>query len=264
VAENESPLDNGDAGLWEDEDERVWDDDHVDRLRSHATQLDARAGRLLARVPAVSFGALALNDGDGPAGGDPEWFPGVKLVARNADEYQLLVELRGLLVTAADRAGIGRLLLKPPAGDVVNLFDATEARPQNLSQAVDVLDATPKEATSGWMVPPEEVDGFQLTPAEAAVYGALQEMDLLFTPQCWVLHKGRRLYHLDFVVYHQGRAIAIEVDEKDPQDSSGEGAVRERFLRSRGLGVVRLDAGAVGRDIRGCMKTVVEALDRRP
>ena len=261
MADHESPRDDVDAGPWEDEDESVWEEDHAGRLRGHAAQLDTRAGRLLEQVPAVSFGALALNEGDASGGGDPEWFPGVKLLARTPDEHQLLVDMRGLLVTAADRAGIGRLLLKSPSGTSIDLFDATEARPQDLTTAVEVLDVTPAGATSGWVVPPDEVDGFHLTPPEAAVYRALQEMDLLFTPQCWVLHKGKRLYHLDFVVYHGGRSIAVEIVESGSAGGSEESAVRERFLRSRGLELVHLDPQAIATDIRGCMAAVADALE---
>ena len=263
MVDHEPPLGDADAELWEDEDERVWEEDHAGRLSSHAAQLDARAGRLLTRVPAVSFGAVALNDTADRGSRDPEWFPGVKLLARTPDEYRLLVDLRGLLVTAAGRAGIGRLILRSPGGETVDLFDATDSAPQDLIGAVEVLDVTPQEAMSEWAVPPGEVDGFHLTSAEAAVYNALQDMDLLFTPQCWVLNKGRRLYHLDFVVYHRGRTIAIEVDEEPPQASSEETVVRERFLHSRGLDVVHLGAEEIRRDLKAAMLAVVEALESR-
>ena len=261
MTEHDSSPGHRDGDLWDDD--QVWEEDHAGRLRGQAGQLDARVGRLLARVPAVSFGALAVNDRDELGDRDSEWFPGVKLLARTSDEYRLLLELRGLLVTAADRAGVGRLILKSPDGPSADLFDATDSGPglEELLHAAEVLDVTPYEATGGWTVQPDEVDGFHLTPAEASVYRALQEMDLLFTPQCWLLHKGRRLYHLDFVVYHRGRAIAIEIDEKNATDRSEETSIRERFLRSKGMEVVHLDAAEIARDLQGVMRAVVGALD---
>jgi hypothetical protein len=261
VAEHDSSPGHGDEDLWDDD--QVWEEDHAGRLRGQAEQVDARVGRLLARVPAVSFGALAVNERDELGDRDSEWFPGVKLLARTSEEYRLLLELRGLLVTVADRAGIGRLILRSPDGDSTDLFDATEGGPglEELLRAAEVLDTTPGEATSEWTVQPDEVDGFHLTPAEASVYRALQELDLLFTPQCWLLHKGKRLYHLDFVVYHRGRAIALEIDDQGAPDLPEETAVRERYLRSRGLEVVHLDGGEIKRDLKGCMRTVVETLD---
>ena len=251
--------------LWDEVDhEDVWEDDHAGRLRGQADQLDPRAGRLLARVPAVSFGALALEDHDAGRKDGAEWFPGVKLLARTDEEYRLLIELRGLLITAADRAGVGRLIVKAPDGDSVDLFDAGGAGPgrADLLRSIDVLDTTPAEATSGWAGATGDVDGWHLTEREARVYRALMEMDLLFTPQSWVLHKGRRLYLLAFVVYHRGRVLAIEIGGPTPKGGDPDVSVRERFLRSKGLEVVHLEGSAVDTDIRACMALVVEALTR--
>lgn len=79
----------------------------------------------------------------------------------------------------------------------------------------EVLRLIQKGPIPGTPVPMQEVNGFLLTPIELPVYKALAERELLFTPQCWVLHADSRRYRVDFMIYYGGKAFALEIDGQD-------------------------------------------------
>jgi very-short-patch-repair endonuclease len=59
-----------------------------------------------------------------------------------------------------------------------------------------------------------EKDGYKLTPIEEPFYNALRDTGLTFAVQPWVQGTDRR-YRVDFIVFHEGRSVAVELDGHD-------------------------------------------------
>jgi very-short-patch-repair endonuclease len=111
-------------------------------------------------------------------------------------------------------------------------------------------------------VPLEERGPHMLTPIEAPFYDALAETGLTFSVQPWIEHAGRK-YRLDFLVYYDGRGVAVELDGHDShktKEQRGRDAARDRWLLSRGIPVVRFTGSQVWADVAGCVKELLDVL----
>jgi very-short-patch-repair endonuclease len=112
-------------------------------------------------------------------------------------------------------------------------------------------------------VPTIRVDKFELTHPEAILYRALQEQGLIFSPQTWIVHQKKPRYRVDFMIYYEGTAYAVEVDGHDWHKSKRQrayDAARDRFLEMRGVSTIRFTGSEIHRDVRGCVFQLIDCL----
>jgi very-short-patch-repair endonuclease len=111
-------------------------------------------------------------------------------------------------------------------------------------------------------VPLVERDYYWLTPIEEPFYDALRETDLTFSVQPWIQHGDKR-YRIDFMVFWNGRAVAVELDGHEghkTKDQRQHDYERERWLQEHGLRVVRWTGSDVYADAKSCVRQLVTML----
>lgn len=115
-------------------------------------------------------------------------------------------------------------------------------------------------------VPTTRLDAFDLTPPEVSLYQALQEQGLIFLPQTWIVHRQMPRYRVDFLLYYEGRAYAVEVDghawHKTKYQRAYD-AARDRFLQMRGIPPIRFTASEVHGDSRRCVFDLLDCMTRQ-
>lgn len=142
-----------------------------------------------------------------------------------------------------------------------NLWD--QANLQELSRELDNVLLRMREENVAGSVPVEEVDGFLFSPIEADFYRELRHRELVFTPQCWLVHQGRPLYRVDFMVYYSGSAFAVELDGHDwhkTKEQRNRDTQRDRFLQARRIPTIRFTGSQVHQNLQGCMFELMDCL----
>lgn len=121
---------------------------------------------------------------------------------------------------------------------------------------------TPSSRVRGSAVPQEARGPHSLTPIEAPFYDALAETGLTFSVQPHIQHADRR-YRLDFLIYYDGRGVAVELDGHDyhkTKEQRGYDAERDRWLLARGIRVVRFTGSQVYADAEGCVRELLDVI----
>jgi very-short-patch-repair endonuclease len=107
-----------------------------------------------------------------------------------------------------------------------------------------------------------EVDGYFLTPIEAAFYDPLKQADLTFAVQPWV-QMGTTKYRPDFIVFYGGRSVVVELDGHEghkTKDQRNYDSKRERWFKARGMSTVRWTGSQVFANASGCVRELMEIL----
>jgi very-short-patch-repair endonuclease len=119
---------------------------------------------------------------------------------------------------------------------------------------------TPKP--SGSQVPYVERDGYFLTPIELPFYEALRDTSFFFAVQPWIQGVDRR-YRLDFLVFYDGGAVAVELDGHEYHKTKAQrqhDAQRDRWFLARGVRTMRWTGSEVAADPQRCVAELREAL----
>ena len=100
----------------------------------------------------------------------------------------------------------------------------------------------------------------ELTPIEAQFYDELKETDLVLAAEVAIETTDRQC-RPDFVIYHHGGAIAIELDGHEAhktREQRRRDARKDRWLQSRGVPVLRWTGSDVYRDAAECVRELRE------
>jgi very-short-patch-repair endonuclease len=111
-----------------------------------------------------------------------------------------------------------------------------------------------------------EKDGYFLTPIEVPFYNALRETGLTFAVQPWIQGTDRR-YRVDFLVFHDGRAVAVELDGHDwhkTKEQRGKDAERDRWFKARKIETLRWTGSQVFADAQACVVELQDVLRAAP
>lgn len=136
-----------------------------------------------------------------------------------------------------------RFLEEDPAGVTPTLDDVPSPKPESSVELV-------------------ERDGHWLTPIEVPFYDALRETGLFFAVQPWIQGTDRR-YRLDFLVFYDGAAVAVELDGHDfhkTKEQRGRDAVRDRWFAARKVMTLRFTGSQVFADPEGCVRELQDIL----
>jgi very-short-patch-repair endonuclease len=127
------------------------------------------------------------------------------------------------------------------------------------------LDDIPVEI-SGGAVGLIEKDGYKLTPIEEPFYDALRDTGLTFAVQPWIQGTDRR-YRVDFLVFHDGRSVAVELDGHDyhkTKEQRSRDAERDRWLAARKVETLRWTGSQVFADPQACVSELLNVLRAAP
>jgi very-short-patch-repair endonuclease len=111
-----------------------------------------------------------------------------------------------------------------------------------------------------------EKDGYLLTPIELPFYDALRETGLTFAVQPWIQGTDRR-YRVDFLVFHDGRSVAVELDGHDwhkTKEQRGKDAERDRWFKARKIETLRWTGSQVFADAQACVVELQDVLRAAP
>jgi very-short-patch-repair endonuclease len=111
-----------------------------------------------------------------------------------------------------------------------------------------------------------ERDVYKLTPIEAQFFDALRDTGLTFAVQPWIQGTDRK-YRVDFLVFHDGRCIAVELDGHDyhkTKEQRSRDAERDRWLAARKIETLRWTGSQVFGDPRGCVTELRDVLRAVP
>ena len=101
-----------------------------------------------------------------------------------------------------------------------------------------------------------------LTPIEAPFYDALAETGLTFSVQTYIQHADQR-YRLDFLVWYDGRCVAVELDGHEyhkTKEQRQDDARRDRWLNARGIRVIRFTGSEVYADADRCVRELLDVV----
>jgi very-short-patch-repair endonuclease len=132
-------------------------------------------------------------------------------------------------------------------------------------KATPTLDDVPVEI-SGGAVGLVEKDGYKLTPIELPFYDALRETGLTFAVQPWIQGTDRR-YRMDFLVFHDGRSVAVELDGHEwhkTKEHRSRDAERDRWFAARKIETLRWTGSQVFADPQGCVSELLNVLRAAP
>jgi very-short-patch-repair endonuclease len=107
---------------------------------------------------------------------------------------------------------------------------------------------------------------YKLTPIEAKFYDALRETSFTFAVQPWIQGTDRK-YRVDFLVFHDGRCIAVELDGHDyhkTKEQRSRDAERDRWLAARKIETLRWTGSQVFGDPQGCVAELRDVLRAVP
>jgi very-short-patch-repair endonuclease len=130
----------------------------------------------------------------------------------------------------------------------------------NATAFVSVEDVPTPEITSS--VPLIERDGYQLTPIEVPFYDALRDTGLFFSVQPWIQGTDRK-YRLDFLIFYDGGAVAVELDGHEYHKSKEHrrrDAARDRWFAGRGIKTLRWTGSEVHADAGKCVAELLDVL----
>jgi very-short-patch-repair endonuclease len=131
--------------------------------------------------------------------------------------------------------------------------------------APDVNDVpTPKPVGSD--VELVERDGYWLTPIEVPFYDALRETGLFFAVQPWIQGIDRK-YRLDFLIFYDGGAVAVELDGHEwhrTKEQRGYDAARDRWFAARKIQTLRWTGSQVHADPQACVVELLNVLRTAP
>ena len=123
------------------------------------------------------------------------------------------------------------------------------------------LDDVPVEIDGGF-VPLTKRDRYKLTPIEVPFYDALRETGLTFAVQPWIQGTDKH-YRVDFLVFHDGECIAVELDGHDwhkTKEQRSKDAARGRWLAARKIQTIRWTGSQVFADPQGCVSELLNVL----
>jgi very-short-patch-repair endonuclease len=133
------------------------------------------------------------------------------------------------------------------------------------AQAADLSDV-PMPKPTGDDVELVERDGYWLTPIEVPFYDALRDTGLFFAVQPWIQGTDRR-YRLDFLVFYDGGAVAVELDGHEyhkSKEQRGYDAERDRWFAARKVQTLRWTGSQVHADPQGCVSELLNVLRAAP
>jgi len=189
------------------------------------------------------------------------------LAEKDAREASKVVEdearLRSLITDMAspwhtrDFLAVRRTSRGAPVGGQICRRLGEEHSPQAAADLSDI--PAPKPDSSVELV---ERDGYWLTPIEVPFYDALCETSLSFAVQPWIQAVDRR-FRLDFLVLHDGGAVAVELDGHEwhkTKEQRGRDAARDRWFAARRITTLRFTGSQVHADPQGCVQELLAVL----
>jgi very-short-patch-repair endonuclease len=111
-----------------------------------------------------------------------------------------------------------------------------------------------------------EKDGYKLTPIEVPFYNALRDTGLTFAVQPRIQGTDR-YYRLDFLVFHDGHCVAVELDGHDwhkTKEQRSHDAERDRWFAARKIETLRWTGSQVFADPQGCVSELLNVLRAAP
>jgi very-short-patch-repair endonuclease len=128
--------------------------------------------------------------------------------------------------------------------------------------ALEDLAASSRPTKFAMRVPTEWRGSHELTPIEAPFYDALAETGLTFSTQTSIRHADKQ-YRLDFLVWYDGRTVAVELDGHDyhkTREQRTRDAERDRWLGARGIRVVRFTGSEVHANPEKCVRELLDVV----
>lgn len=144
----------------------------------------------------------------------------------------------------------------PVQGQICRRF--TEAHPASRTPSLDDV-PSPRPESGVDLV---NRDGYWLTPIEVPFYAALRETGLTFAVQPWIQGTDRR-YRLDFLVFYDGGAVAVELDGHDwhkTKEQRSHDSARDRWFAARKVTTIRFTGTQVFADPQACVSELLNII----
>lgn len=194
------------------------------------------------------------------------------IVAPSVEVFEALKSIGPILRAVANQLPMDVLQIESPTGEIL----VARLDPPDKDELLSVLNRLDRilsetipdvvgyfNAIGVLDVPTRDVDGFLLNPIEEVFYQLLKESNLLFSPQCQIVHQGRIVNRFDFLVIYNGRAYRVEIDGYDAhttKEAHVKDRVSDRFYEQRGIPVIRFAASEVYKDADACWRELVDVL----
>jgi very-short-patch-repair endonuclease len=133
------------------------------------------------------------------------------------------------------------------------------------ARVTPTLEDVPMEISAG-AVELIERDGYKLTPIEVPFYDALRDTGLTFAVQPRIQGTDRQ-YRVDFLVFHDGRSVAVELDGHDwhkTKEQRSHDSERDRWFAARKIQTLRWTGSQVFADPQGCVSELLNVLRAAP